>query len=350
MSFLDEKGVERVWHNVRENFLKKNALNGIYEEFDFLADALFSEINSIKEQVPVDKLLRNLGHYSDKGSLPSDGQESGTQDSNYPITHTVDITQGTISIPNVAYKYKMGVMNNTGSNNAYLYVATNYPETIETIAIGNYGSFEIRINPTPEKPVAIYASYYNRAGVFWMPDSFTGYYKARDNQKENGTFVSEPGYITGMVGNANEVTVFGNLPHSIKYAKHDYYRYARTSTDLLGYSYNELSDSYGYSYTLGFNENYYTYNEGMQILRFDENYQAYWVLADSEVETNDLATVGENNELYVVNSNGKWEQWHKVDCYTKEEINAMLGEIENVLDEILTGDPSESTPEIPDVG
>lgn len=347
MKLLDEKGVERLWNNVRENFLKKNALNGIYEEFDFLAEALFSEINSIKEQVPVDKLLRNLGHYSDKGSLPSDGQESGIEGS-YPRTFSTDPTISEVTIPtNTLYPYVFGVIS---SSTYYLYVATEYPETIKSLAYGSDGSYEIYFEASTEKPVAVY---YQRgtgiSGAYCIPDSQKDdYYVIRNNQPDNGTEITEPCTLTGYLGGYGQAKIFGNLPNKVKYKSHSYYAYARNSSGY-GNTYTQISDATSDSLTLAFKDNF-TYNEGMNMLKFDDSYQAYWLTNESEVETNDLATVGENNELYVVNSNGKWEQWHKVDCYTKEEINAMLGEIENVLDEILTGEPSESTPEIPDVG
>jgi hypothetical protein len=286
------------------------------------------------KDIDTSAFLKPKGFVNSEADLPSMGQLSGTQDPNYSITATVDITQNTDTIPDAPYAYKFGIVNT--SKNAYLYVATNHPETIEAIAIGGSESFNIRINPTPEKPVAVYSKYYNRAGVYWMPDSFTGYYKARDNQKSDGATVSEPGYITGLVGLMSEVTVFGNLPTAVKYMKHDSSGYARTSTSLSGYTYNEISNCYGYSYTLGFNEDYYTYNEGMQMLSFDENYKAYWVLADPQEEPNSMYLVGPKNEQYVSTTDG-WVHVSNHDSYTKAEIDAMLGEIESVLDNILNG-------------
>ena len=286
------------------------------------------------KDIDTSAFLKPKGFVNSEADLPSMGQLSGTQDANYPITDTVDITQNTDTIPDAPFVYKFGVVNT--SKNAYLYVATNHPETIEAIAIGKSESFNIRVNPTPEKPVAVYAKYYNRAGVYWMPDSFTGYYKARDNQKSDGASVTEPGYITGLVGLMSEVTVFGNLPSPIKYTKHDSTGYARTSTSLSGYTYNEIYNCYGYSYTLGFNEDYYTYNEGMQILSFDENYKAYWVLADPQEEPNSMYLVGPKNEQYI-STTDRWVRVSNHDSYTKAEIDAMLGEIESVLDNILNG-------------
>lgn len=345
MKLLDEKGVERLWNNVRENFLQNSTLNGIYEEFDLLANALFSEINSIKEQVPVEKLLHNLGHFDSKDSLPSEGQPSGTLGTT-PRTISTDPTLSEITIPTSSYPYIFGVILNDSN---YLYVATRFPEVIKSMAYGSDGSYEIYFEATAEKPVAVYYKRGSNSGAYCIPDSYTGSYGARDNQRTNGTEVYVPSTLTGYLGGSGTAKIFGNLPNKIKYKAHTYYAYARTSSGTSGYTYNQITAANSDSLTLSFADNY-IYNEGMNMLRFDENYQAYWVLANSEVKANDLATVGENNDLYVVNSNGKWEQWHKVDCYTKEEINAMLGEIEDVLDEIITGIPVSNSPNIPDVG
>ena len=329
MSFLDKNGLERFLGKIRENFATYGVINTLYDDFDTFAQEVATKVletegkvTALEEKVPVDKLLRNLGHYSDEGSLPSDGQESGTEGS-YPRTFSTDPTISEVTIPtNTLYPYVFGVIS---SSTYYLYVATEYPETIKSLAYGSDGSYEIYFEASTEKPVAVY---YQRgtgiSGAYCIPDSQKDdYYVVRNNQPDNGTEITEPCTLTGYLGGYGQAKIFGNLPNKVKYKSHGYYAYARNSSGY-GNTYTQISDATSDSLTLAFKDNF-TYNEGMNMLKFDDSYQAYWLTNESEVETNDLATVGEYNDLYVVNSNGKWEKWSQPN--EEEIINSTIASI-----------------------
>lgn len=287
------------------------------------------------ETTSTNEFLCNKGHFNDEESLPSEGQPSGTLGSS-PRTFSSDPTLNTsVEIPvNTAYSYLFGAIN---SSTTYLYVATNFPEVIKSMAYGSDGSYEIYFEASPSKPVAVYYTRSSYSGAYLIPDSQKDdYYVVRNNQPSNGTNITEPSTLTGYLGGYGQARIFGNLPNIIQYKEHGYYAYARNTSGNSGYTYTDISSANSDSLTLAFADNY-TYNAGMQMLRFDDNYQAYWILADSQVQANDFATIGEYNDIYIVNSSGKWEKCNKSDSYTKAEIDTMLGEIDNVLDNILNG-------------
>jgi hypothetical protein len=102
-----------------------------------------------------------------------------------------------------------------------------------------------------------------------------------------------------------------------------------TASDIyFGTPYKTLTTSNGYNY-----------NTGMVLLSnntgnvSDTKYQTN----TTEASENDVYTVGSNYEIYRCNNKPAWEHWSQGEGYSKEEIDAMFGEAEAALDEIIEG-------------
>ena len=287
------------------------------------------------------------GHVGSVDVLPSTGQPSGNATSNnfsIPSSTTGDAYDPTDGIAdsylaglksyiNASYNYYVGGISriSNGSSTYYTAVVTDYPETIDGIALdrassSGYAHLLLHIKYDANKPVFIKTSARNS----FTPDS-TGVYGTADNIK-TGSFVqvTESGWVplsySQYKSGVNHPLHYlcSNLPN-IKYKPFtgSTIFFNGTGTDV-------------YKYTSITNQVTYTYVEGMQIFKFVGE-KAQWVDAEAQASENDVYTVGSNYEIYRCNEEPAWEHWSQGDGYSKEEIDAMFGEAEAALDEIIEG-------------
>lgn len=293
--------------------------------------------------------LNYKGHVSSVEALPSTGQPSGNPTSNnfsIPSSTTGDAYDPTDGIEdsylnglksyiNATYNYYVGGLTRTSNSSTcdYTAVVSDFPNVIDGIALERgaingyyYGYLLVHITYDPNKPVYIKSNTRNS----FTPDS-TGEYGTNGNIATN-TFVqvTESGWVPISHGcykqgvNHPLQYLCSNLPN-IKYKP-----FTGSSVFCRG------SAMTAFNYTSITNQKTYTYTEDMQIFKFI-NEKAQWVDAESQASENDLYTVGDAYELYRCNAEPAWEHWSQGDGYSKEEIDAMFGEAEAALDEIIEG-------------
>ena len=332
-----------------------------------------SFINKIKiENVEYDikdtnenEFLKNKGHFDTKEELPSVSQPSGEVGEHPSILET-DLTTTNVNVdiselPNLTTLMGINMPYLFGfyvDRENYFFVSTTNPELIDGFSYSLDGNFNIHVKEgtSPMENFCIGHACYN--GIYTsMPDmgqdnsplllpTFMEQILIDFNEGKRDMLTEppcalpdiQPGILMSYLGGKGDIKIFGNFPTKVKYRPHLYRAFKRIGnmTGILSEAWEELQeDATRDSLTLSFANNY-TYTDGMEALRFDENYNAYWITDEDGAKENDVAIVGDNNEMHVVN-NGEWQRWNKSDSYTKTEIDAMLGEVENVLDNILNG-------------
>lgn len=122
----------------------------------------------------------------------------------------------------------------------------------------------------------------------------------------------EPCILMHYLGGKGPVRIFGNLPTTVEYRPHLPRVFKKIGPDpILDLGYELIQeDATRDSLTLAFKDNY-TYTEGMEALRFDEQGNAYWITDADGPKENDVATVGDNNAIYVNEPNKGWTPWAK---------------------------------------
>ena len=298
------------------------------------------ELEDYIKKIPVDGVLYNVGHFDSEENLPDKAQQSGIVGSS-PKTFNVDPTKSDIDISDLnsiitlsggmvkAYMFGAKL-----DENNYIFLNTDYPEIIKSFAYGSDGSYEIYAESDlmgTGKTAAIYYSCNGYKKGFFISDMMIEMgmeesMLATDMVWESGMDIPEKGTIKGYIGGNGQAKIFGNLPNTIYYKTHGDNAYKRIS-DMIGPMSVEILPNAGSdSLTLAF-ANDYTYNEGMEVLRFDENYQAYWITDKDGAKENDVATVGVYNKMYVVDSDGEWKEWNKPN--PEEIVNIVLESLPN---------------------
>lgn len=307
--------------------------------------------------------MKNIGHVDNVDELPEATQVSG-EVGEHPSIFEEDPTKFDIVIPTLPNletligtktPYVFGFY--VDSEN-YFFVGTDNSSLIEGFSYSLDGSYCIYINPTNEMEKDIVSAHACYNGIFTqgppgmdqdgmalqlLKQDIEQYNQGNYNNMIGVPFempIRQPSILFNYLGGKGPVRIFGNLTTTVKYKPHLSRAFKKIGPSYEMYVDWEVieEDATRDSLTLAFADDY-TYTDGMEALSFDENYNAYWILNWNEngAKANDVVTVGENNEMYVVNKTGKWEKWNKSDSYTKQEIDAMLGEIDSVLDNILNG-------------
>lgn len=303
------------------------------------------------EWVPMSKrqdtsnFLRQIGHVDSIEDLPNTSQPSG-EVGQYPSTFEIDPTKVDVQLPDIfnlttfpegkPLPYVVGAYLNEDN---FIYVATDTPEYIESFSYGLDGSYCFRF------PLTVYqledgslmranvSGCYRYNGIDGeIPDFTNGFLTVFDDQLSDpnlqmmhcfripGMNDDGPATIFGYIGGNGQAKIFGNLPTTLKYKNHLEFSGKKISGASDGFE--KLTNATSDSLTLAFADNY-TYTDGMDILRFDENYNAYWITDEGGAKENDVATVGEKNDIYVVNENNEWEKWNKLD---EDRIKAIVEE------------------------
>lgn len=313
-----------------------DALEDVEVEVDLSDYYNKTEVDTaISEAIPnIDPsmFLKPKGFVNSESDLPSMGQPSGTVGSAL-ATLSTDITQ-----------IREGLEKQTSSRyllyldlgwdywspadagvDAYLTIATDYPETIKAIGISPSGRVSVQVHSTSEKPV-----YINKRRIITSKIGYTWQYGSGE---WSGSYTLASDYDYNIESELVVQGIYGNLPNVLLHypCPNTMLSVSQSSGTTSRMSYQN-SDSV----KLEFADNY-IYNPGMQMLKFDpDTYQASWVLADPQEEPNSMYLVGPNNEQYI-STTDRWVHVSKHDSYTKSEIDVMLGEIESVLDDILNG-------------
>ena len=117
--------------------------------------------------------------------------------------------------------------------------------------------------------------------------------------------VTKPGWYCMCTENSYNYQILGNLNKTLKFKKHPDTLY---KTKLSEYTIEAVAVSSPDTLTI-LNHNY-NYIDGYDLFRFgSELSHPTWVLADAVAKENDLATVGDNYDLYRCNNVPKWELW-----------------------------------------
>jgi hypothetical protein len=298
------------------------------------------EFEDYIKTIPVDGVLYNVGHFDKEENLPDKAQQSGIVGSS-PKTFDADPTKSDINISDLnsiitsrGGMVKAYIFGAKLDENNYIFLNTDYPEIIKSFAYGSDGSYEIYVESDlvgTGKTAAIYYSCNGYKKGFFISDMMIEMgmeesMLATDMVWESGMDIPEKGTIKGYIGGNGQAKIFGNLPNTIYYKTHGDNAYKRISEMIGPMSVETLPNAGSDSLTLAF-ANDYTYNEGMEVLRFDENYQAYWITDKDGAKENDVATVGIYNKMYVVDSDGEWKEWNKPN--PEEIVNIVLESLPN---------------------
>lgn len=284
------------------------------------------------KDIDTSAFLKPKGFVNSEADLPSMGQPSGTAGSTL-ATLSTDITQIRESLEKQTSSRYMLYLDlgwdywspADAGVDAYLKIETDYPETIKAIGIAPSGRAVVQVHATSAKPV-----YINKRRII---TSKTGYTWQYGSGEWSGSYTLTSDYDYNVESELVVKGIYGNLPNVLLH-------YPCTATMLSvnqsSGTTSRISSQNSDSVRLDFANNY-IYNTGMQMLKFDpDTYQASWVLADPQEEPNVMYLVGPNNEQYI-STTDRWVHVSNHDSYTKAEIDAMLGEIESVLDDILNG-------------
>ncbi len=307
--------------------------------------------------------LNYKGHVSNVDALPSLGQATGVVTSNTVTikSHFDDdaiLLDTNMSLVTTLPYYLCA--NHSGSGGqCRIFLETEYPELIHAVVsymqhgkTGDLytGYLGFYIEHDPEKPVYLTAvgdntqnprRVYNNESGSWSRISSGSSPIPRQivNAKSDyiimpyGYNYSSTNYYGGSITRGTELLIKSNIP-SLK-----------LKSLVLQQGADHLCDSVKL-----YKETYY-YNDGMKFLESDANGKMHFVKSTTSTKLNDTYTVGDNYDIYRRNEVPAWEHWSKSDSYTKAEIDAMIGEIDTVLDEILN-EPElvEDNIEVPDVG
>lgn len=297
---------------------------------------------AISEAIPnIDPsmFLKQMGHVDSIDDLPSVGQPSGSVIDNYfaDTNDRLDLTS--VTLPDMqGYQYCFGFIDSSNSSN-YCYVLTNYPEVIKSVGIANGYNYQvIIIEATSDKPAVLYNGHNSYTGPIYRTIQSDGGYNYYPYGSSNGYSTTKKTWLYGSVPNYRMFGVLGN--HVIKYTNYAETGYYRKQQDNSGYPFGDLYDqnmvSKSYSNTPK-NEGY-IYNADMFFIKDAEDSNVAFVTSEAVAKVNDICTVGENNNIYLCVEGPRWLPLALPhDVYTKAEIDAMLGEIESVLDNILNG-------------
>ena len=291
-------------------------------------------------QIDTSSLLKATGHVDTVEELPV-AQLSG-EVGEYPSTFEIDYTKTDVEVniadlPNLTTltgfdtPYVFGFY--VDSEN-YFFVSTDNPELIDGFSYSLDGNFNIytKRGESPETNFKVYHACYN--GMFntmlpagdpdgcalFLPDMGAAIADFNAGVEYAAMCIGPhpimgdhlPGIAMTYLGGKGPFRIFGNLPNPIKYRPH--LRYALKTVDgqaMPPTSWEYLpEDATRDSLTLAFKDNY-TYTDGMEALRFDEQGNAYWITDEDGPEENDVATVGEDNAIYVNEPGKGWTPWAK---------------------------------------
>lgn len=267
--------------------------------------------------IPVNNLLHYKGHVETLEELPSTGQPSGEIGGN-PLNLNKTYTDTFNLKPSADTKRYESALNSryTGSNYFIGYIddyasyrtrgmlCTNYPETIKGFGIVNNILF-VYVTPTESKPVyarnqsGMRNEYYNTTPITYDDGTYYSAYYA-------WVTVTKPGWIQVGEQNTNgSNTLYGNLPQILKYIIPPETLACQSSTAPEYYVLRTYTKN---SSTVHLDANY-VYNDGYEIIKFNEDGSSSFVFAETTTELNDTYTVGSNYDIYRRNEKPAWEHW-----------------------------------------
>lgn len=247
------------------------------------------------------------GHVATEDDLPSLGQASG-EVKDTPATLNTDLTQIRPELArqtsnNYMLYFDLGVDSWSpadASTDAYLKLETAYPETITHVGFSPNGYAMVKIEATSSKPVTVSMRRVITSKVLAATSSGGTPSEYSSSVSLTGTY-----YIWSQL---QVKGIYGNLSTVVKNMNHD--TYAHTISQSNG-SRSSVKGNYSNSVQLAFRDDKYVYNTDMQMLKFDEDYNAYWVTAEPQAAINDTFTVGDSNAIYVCEEGYRWRNWGK---------------------------------------
>lgn len=335
--------------------------------------------------IPVSNLLHYKGHLSDVSLLPSLGQTSGEVSTNnfnlsrwkYNNNNKFFISNN--DVLNFKKYFLMYGLNNT-TNNHFGFL-TDYPEQIE-MSIGFIdGAHPVpvfKVTYNPNKPVYFWCGgttysvvselYVDVDGSLKQATPVTSGSTKNFTQYKNNAFeqITRTAYfLPGMMYDGDstvpDLESYGNMNIKTNTPAIKMFNFV-DSFSALSWKYTGTTEEYHiYSMfeSLKHPTKTYYYNAGMLLFKATTTSSSSNIACNinfisdepGETQLNDTYTVGDNYDIYRRNEEPKWEHWSKSDSYTKAEIDAMIGEIDTVLDSILN-EPElvEDELEVPDVG
>lgn len=287
-------------------------------------------------QFDTSEFLKSTVHVDTVEELPV-AQLSG-EVGEHPSTFEIDYTKTNIDIdiaglPNLNTfiglytPYVFGFYINSEN---YFFVATDKPEIIDGFSYSLDGSFNIYVNEREafDKNTWVAHGCYNGILDTTLPGDIEGntlllpkhlIYAFNEGVRwdilisppacaPDGT----PGILMQNLEGKGQFKIFGNLPTTVKYRPHLYRSFKQIgNSQMPENNWEEIQeDATRDSLTLAFKNNY-TYTDGMEALRFDEQGNAYWITDADGPKENDVATVGDNNAIYVNEADKGWTPWAK---------------------------------------
>jgi hypothetical protein len=288
--------------------------------------------------IPVSDLLHDVGHFNTADDLPSTGQQSET---------ALAKTFTYLATPYLAFNYSQKPSNNkdtnepswfqsfltylqgvkstygdkflvfTGKGNDWYAVQgfiTNYPDMIGF-------SPEVYENTMYGNNLYLYAKA--------KYDATKPVYLVRRTKSTNTFTVTQITADTTILGNCKETS---KGFYSIMSDTSTCWASMWLNTPIKYFPYTE------HSMLINNNGQNFCYSGNTYCMKPNDNYEPVLLMSESQAKVNDIATVGENNELYKCYAGPKWKKvGGGTDTYSKEEIDNMIGDINTALTEIVEG-------------
>lgn len=280
--------------------------------------------------IPVNNLWHYKGHFATVEDLPSTGQPSGIQTSNH-CSFSNTVTKFKTGLPTYPietsaagllklsakywlFEFSTHVNGPTDFGGQGFGFCTDYPEMIE-IGIGHnsatgHATWLYHIKYDPNKPVyycGYVSSYASCIGEIRMATAsgiktLTNSYNKLNTVTEEATFYKYNIYEGGQtLSHATYNHLYGNIPY-LKFKAWSSLPFT-IPTDSYNYV---IKGGYDSASFYDYDNNIYVYTDGMTILKFAEVGCARLVCSESLAKENEIATVGEHNDLYRCNSIPKW--------------------------------------------
>lgn len=327
----------------------------IYDEYLFINDA-WEHIGSTQidltnyyNKTEADTLLANKqdagnypnykGHVSSVDLLPTAGQPSGENitptcniaDKNYNNLFSLYYTDLEAFRTEATYFICLELKEGSNSRKQGIILMTEYPEQIKFAC--SYVNITSGSSKGQHYFPRLYVEYDENKPVYYASKNTdtTGYGPYLNNstnlRNKSKTLITENCYFNcrESIGtgdfNISGDTYFHRMPNNLPTLKY--------------------SNIYGCK-TLTNSANSYYWNDSMIFSKCTTgNYQdTKYYTNESELDKNELYSVGENYDLYYVNNELSYEEWSKsssIDTYTKEEIDAMIGTANTELESIING-------------
>ena len=286
------------------------------------------------------RVLKYIGHFPDKDSLPFTGQASAVVTDPNPYTLTQNFSNAAFDINQikaiVSEPYFIGYYANSGDYTLIGFTDKNSITNINFIPDVNRSSttsrvsssafIEVHMAGSATNPIKIYSNRSNQGRktdvVYRDLDSYTKYQKDTPRTLTTNVEICLA-QVTNLCSNVVG-TIFKHIPDKNGWL------------EVYGYNApNSHSCEYKKELVLQFANNF-VYSENMAMLKFDANCQPMWLTDKGDCAVNDVLSYGDNADHLRFDG----EKWANMGIQSSEVFNYVdtaLGTAEAAVDAIIDG-------------